>query len=85
VHNWLGVYVQVADPEVVQEMMTTKNAQIDKTGLHEALFKNLFGNSFLFSKTDEHWKRKRKGLRHAFFKDKLIVLLDKLNKYMKSA
>ena len=37
-------------------MATTKNSQLDKTGEFVGLFKNFFGNSFLFSKTDEKWK-----------------------------
>ena len=59
-------------------MYATKNAHIDKHGDHVQFFKNLFGNSFLFSKTDEVWKRKRKGLAHAFYKDKLIVQIEQL-------
>ena len=59
-------------------MMVNKNAQIDKTGVYEAMFKNFFGSSFLFSKTDQHWKNKRKGVSHAFYKDKLVHMLDVL-------
>jgi len=53
--------------------MVNKNAQIDKTGAYEGVFKNFFGNSFLLSKTDDRWKAKRKGVSHAFYKDKLMV------------
>ena len=44
----------------------------------EALFKNLFGNSFLFSKGDEVWKQKRKTTAHAFYKDRLVHMLEAL-------
>ena len=44
--------------------------------------KNLFGNSMLFAKGDDRWKAKRKGLGHAFYKDKLIVLLDTLKDHL---
>ena len=54
-------------------MLVTKNAQIEKTGQFIGIFKNFFGNSFLFSKGDEVWKMKRKALAHAFYKDKLVV------------
>ena len=49
----------ISDPDVVQGMFVTKNAQIDKTGVFESIFKNLFGNAFVFSKSDDLWKRKR--------------------------
>ena len=61
-------------------MLVTKNAQIDKTGEFEGVFKNLFGNSFIFSKSDEHWKIKRKATAHAFYKDRLTHMLDELKK-----
>ena len=75
----------MADADVVQEMMTTKNALIDKTGVLEGLWSNLLGKSFLFSKTDDVWKKKRKGLGHAFYKDKLVVLLQTLQRYVHAA
>ena len=62
--------------------MVSKNAQIDKSGKFEFGFKNLFGNSFIFGKSDSHWKAKRKGLAHAFYKDKLISMLDILKDYV---
>ena len=50
------------------------------------LFKNFFGNSFLFSKTDARWREKRKGAAHAFYKDKLVVMLEEtLKQHMSSA
>ena len=70
----------IGDPAIVQEMLVTKNAQIDKTGEFEGVFKNLFGNSFIFSKSDEHWKIKRKATAHAFYKDRLTHMLDELKK-----
>ena len=58
-------------------MMVSKNNLIDKSGGLAAAMKNLFGDSFLFSQSDEKWQKKRKGLAHALFKDKLIVMLEK--------
>jgi len=66
----------VADPEIVQEMLGQKNAQIDKTGAFKGIFKNLFGNSFVFNKSDETWRAKRKAVAHAFYKDRLVHMLD---------
>ena len=65
----------VGDPVAVQDMMVTKNAHIDKTELFERVVKSLFGNSFLFSQSDEVWKAKRKAMAHAFYKNRLIVML----------
>ena len=62
----------ISDPEIVQDMISTKNASIDKTGEFEGIFKNFFGNSFLFAKSDELWKAKRKSVAHAFYKDRLV-------------
>ena len=63
-------------------MMVTKNALLDKTGLTAAMVQTMLGNSFLFSKGDERWKQKRKGVSHAFYKDKLAVMLDKLKQHV---
>ena len=56
----------------------TKNAVCDKTGKFEGLFLNLLGNSFLFSKGDEVWKQKRRATSHAFYKDRLVHMIDSL-------
>ena len=56
------------DPEICQELCTTKNNQIDKDGMAEALFSNIKGRSFLFGKSTEDWNLKRKHCAHAFFK-----------------
>ena len=68
----------VSDPEMVQDLFTSKNAIFDKNGTVEAIFGNLLGHSFLFSKADEKWKAKRKACAHAFYKDKLVRLLETL-------
>ena len=67
--------LSVGDPVAVQDMLVTKNAQIDKTWMFERVLKSLFGNSFLFSQSDEVWKAKRKAMAHAFYKNRLVVML----------
>ena len=62
-------------------MMVSKNHLIDKSGSIADSMKNFLGESFLFSQGDEKWQKKRKGLAHAFFKDKLIVMLEKFKEY----
>ena len=72
------VTLMVSDPEVVQDMTVTKNSKIDKTGNWEGFAKNMLGNSFLFSKGDHIWKKKRQATSHAFFKEKLGHMLELL-------
>ena len=68
-------HLSIADPAAVQDMLVTKNSLLDKSGMFERLFKNLLGNSFLFSKSDDVWKSKRKAIAHAFYKNRLIGML----------
>jgi len=72
------VHFFVQDPQMAQDLFTTKNIAIDKTGETEMMFKDLLGNSFLFSKGDDLWKAKRKACSHAFYKDRLESMLDVL-------
>ena len=75
----------VSDPEIVQEMMVSKNNFIDKSFSTSQAWKNLLGASFLFSPGDEKWQSKRKGLAHAFFKDRLIAMQEKFKEYTSQA
>ena len=68
----------VADPEIVQDILVTKNSIVDKTGVFEDVFSDFFGKSFIFSKTDDLWKLKRKATAHAFYKDRLGSMLEVL-------
>ena len=71
----------IQDPEVVQDLMVTKNHLVDKNGSFHAAVKNYFGDGLLFIQTNDKWKQKRNAIAHAFFKDKLIVMLEKLKDY----
>ena len=68
----------VQDPSVVRDMYGVKNSILDKTGRFEAIFKNFFGSSFVFSKGDNDWKEKRKASSHAFYKDRLVHMIEAL-------
>ena len=46
----------ISDPDMVQDLFTIKNKIVDKISTSEFIFRNLLGNSFLFSKTDAVWK-----------------------------
>ena len=71
----------ISDPLIVQDMMVNKNALIDKREKFGAAMKNFSGDGFIVSTSNEKWKAKRKGIAHAFFKDKLIIMLEKLKEY----
>ena len=47
----------VSDPDIVQEMMVSKNNLIDKSGSYAQSWKNLLGNAILFSQGDEKWQK----------------------------
>ena len=71
-----NIILIISDPNVAQDLYTTKNAIYDKSGAFEAIFSNLMGRSFIFSKADEHWKAKRKACAHAFYKSRLVNMLE---------
>jgi len=68
----------VSDPEIVQDLYVTKNAKTDKDGFAELMFKDLIGNSFIFSFNDKRWKEKRKACAHAFYKERLNQMIEVL-------
>jgi len=78
-------HLSISDPVVVQDMMVSKNAYLDKTGLFERLFKNLLGLGLIFSQSTEVWKTKRKAMAHAFYKNRLVVLLEDFKKQIDEA
>ena len=81
--NMFGrINLLIADPAAVQDMIVTKNALIDKTGEIEAALINLYGHSFVFSRADEQWKAKRKACAHAFYKERLIHMLEVLKEQL---
>ena len=59
-------------------MFSTKNKLIDKTDMLRIMFKNFYGDSFLFSKTDANWKAKRAATAHAFYRERMIHMLEVL-------
>ena len=66
----------VNDPQMVQDIFTTKNKSYDKMSRTQLLFGDLMGNTFLFSPGDAIWKAKRKAVAHAFFKDKIVHMTE---------
>ena len=70
------IYLYVSDPDVAYDLLIAKNSLFDKTGLVKAVFSKIMGDSFLFSSADEDWKAKRKACAHAFYKERLIHMLE---------
>ena len=79
IFNFVGqIQILIADPQVLKDMFSTKNQLVDKTDLLGIMFKNFYGDSFLFSKTDENWKAKRKATAHAFYRERMVNMLEVL-------
>ena len=75
-NNMGKLTVVVSDPQMVCELFTTKNNLTDKTSDIYQMYKDLLGESFLFSKGDSNWKAKRQACAHAFYKDRLQSMLE---------
>lgn len=72
------IYMYVSDADMAYDLLITKNSIFDKTGEVKAVFSKIMGNSFLFSSADEDWKVKRKACAHAFYKERLVHMLEVL-------
>jgi len=48
----------------------------DKNQVIDYNFKELIGESFLFSASTDVWRAKRKACSHAFYKDRLDNMMD---------
>ena len=77
--------IVIADPEIIQDMVVKKNAQIDKKPDFYHAMSNFLGESFVLAPTDEKWKAKRKGIAHTFFKSRLVIMLATLKEYTMEA
>jgi cytochrome P450 len=73
-----STYLLICDPKMVMDLYPTQNKYIDKTGLVKQAFEDLFGESFVFSKTTDEWSRKRKACAHAFYRDRMEHMMEVL-------
>ena len=71
-----NVHLMISDPEVAQELLGSKNNIFDKNGINMGWSQKLMGQSFLFSPANESWKAKRKATAHAFYKDRLVNMIE---------
>jgi len=70
------VYLLIGDLETVQELYTTYNKIFDKHPVIKNVTMELTGRSILFAETDELWKKRRDAIRPAFYKGKLIEMIE---------
>jgi hypothetical protein len=66
----------IRDPKMLDEIYIAKNKYFDKVDTVKTLLYHLMGDSILLSESTEAWSNKRKALSHAFYKDKLIGILE---------
>ena len=77
VANILGnIRILVACPDTVQELLVTKNSIYDKTGIMAGPWSKIIGGAFFFNRVDEVWKAKRKACSHAFYKERLVHMIE---------
>jgi cytochrome P450 len=72
----------IRDPVLLNELYVTKNKFFDKFDLTRNLFYPLMGDSILLSSSSDQWNQKRKSLSAAFYKDKLLKMLELVKQCM---
>ena len=66
----------VNDPAIVQDIYVKYNKYFDKRGRSKDQFKDFFGEGVFLLESNEMWREKRKHLTAAFYKEKMIAMLD---------
>ena len=68
--------VIICDVRVVEAMYSTKNKYFDKHEIVPVFTGILIGSSILFSETNHEWRTSRKAMSPAFYKGKLVQLIN---------
>lgn len=68
--------LHISDPKIVQDLYTTNNKFFDKHPIVRTAALRLLGNSILFADTNEEWKKRRTAFSPAFYKGKLVKMVD---------
>lgn len=66
----------IGDVKVVQQLYTTHNKYFDKHPMIRDFTMRMLGNSLLFADTNQEWRKRRTAMSAAFYKGKLLKLLD---------
>ena len=64
------------EPNLLEDLYVKHNKFFDKSTVTRDVFHKLTGDSILFEKSTEFWNNKRKKMSIAFYKDKLIKMVD---------
>ena len=66
----------IADPEVMQDLMTVRNKQIDRDVFGSIITKIIVNGGFLTCKDSPDYRAKRKVVAQAFFRDKMALNME---------
>ena len=69
-------FILIQDPEIVQDIYVKYNKFYNKSGRIKDQFYDLAGESIFMIESNEVWSQKRKHLTAAFYKDKMINMLE---------
>ena len=64
------------DPLLLEDLYVKQNKYFDKSHVTRGVFHMLMGDSILLEDSSEFWNNKRKKMSVAFYKDKLIKMVD---------
>ena len=68
----------ISDPEMCRQILTVQNQKMDKDALALMIFKPLIGEAFLVQGTNDDWMSKRKACAHAFYKERIKMMMGTL-------
>ena len=71
-----GTCLTICDVKIVEAMYTTKNKYFNKHPIVHNLLNCITGNSILFQETSKEWKEARKIISPAFYKGKLLGMIE---------
>lgn len=66
----------ISDPDIVQSLFTEKNRIFEKSEFHHLMMKRMTGDSIVFSKGNEEWAKRRRSISAAFYKEKLVLMIE---------
>ena len=66
----------INSPDLLQDVYVTKNFYFDKHPAMQKITNKLWGNSTVVERSTELWVKKRKSLSSAFYKEKLIKMIE---------
>lgn len=68
----------MADPDVVRDMFTSKNAQLDLVEGGQHLLVDLLGETSTFSPTVAAWRSRSEACAHVSYKERMVHMMNTL-------